>query len=220
MNFPEADLGHDPGDDLGPSIPRLAAQTLLLFSPHRAHKPPARSPRQRRRRLLSPRLKPPGEAAQQRPGSQTRYRAGLELGCGQGQVTRRLARYCARLLAIDHSATALGQAMQQCLHWQHVEFCQRLIPEQFPPGFYDFIFFSEPATYLSALEFLATLDQILAHLQIQGYFAMGHCYNQPVRLLGVDDLHELVSLYGGDRLHLRKSRQTEEFRLDIWQRVA
>lgn len=82
---------------------------------------------------------------------------GLELGCANGETTRRLAPLCLTLLALDGSPTVLAEARRRAGIKGHVKFVQAILPEQTPSGPFDLIVASEIAYYLAphALQRLA-----------------------------------------------------------------
>jgi SAM-dependent methyltransferase len=84
------------------------------------------------------------------------YTDALEIGCSIGVLTARLAKRCARLLAIDGSELALVQARRHCVALPNVEFRQLFVPAEYPQRSFDLTVVSEIAYYL-ALEDLEKL---------------------------------------------------------------
>ncbi len=80
----------------------------------------------------------------------------LEAGCSIGVLTRRLARRCTSLLAVDVAEAALEQARQHCAGLTHVTIEQRRIPQEWPDGQFDLILFSEVLYYLSPADIAVT----------------------------------------------------------------
>lgn len=71
----------------------------------------------------------------------------LEVGCSIGVLTRELARFCDRLLAIDVADAALAQARAAN---PGVHFERRRVPQEWPVGRFDLIVLSEVLYYLDA----------------------------------------------------------------------
>lgn len=79
------------------------------------------------------------------------YGRGLEVACAIGETTRRLARVCLRLLAVDSSLTALNEARLRLAENKNVSFRQALLPAETPRGPFDLIVASEIALSQRAL---------------------------------------------------------------------
>lgn len=89
------------------------------------------------------------------------YGRGLELACAIGETTRRLARRCLRLMAVDSSATAVAEARRRLRGFQNVTIRQAVLPGETPRGAFDLIVASEIAYYLDPRE----LSDLLARLK-------------------------------------------------------
>jgi cyclopropane fatty-acyl-phospholipid synthase-like methyltransferase len=89
------------------------------------------------------------------------YGRGLELACAIGETTRRLARRCLRLMAVDSSATAVAEARRRLRGFQNVTIRQAVLPGETPRGPFDLIVASEIAYYLDSRE----LSDLLARLK-------------------------------------------------------
>ena len=100
-----------------------------------------------------------------------RFRAGLEVGCSIGVLTRQLAPRCDTLLALDVAEAALAQARARC---PDVRFERRVIPSEWPVGRFDLIVFSEMLYYLDAAAIRATAGKAMAALQPGGSILMVH----------------------------------------------
>ncbi len=75
------------------------------------------------------------------------FATALEVGCSIGVLTKQLATRCDSLLALDVAEAALDQARARC---PDVRFERRAIPDEWPPGAFDLIVFSEVLYYLDA----------------------------------------------------------------------
>ena len=77
---------------------------------------------------------------------QPRYARVLELGCGNGELTRLLAPRCDEILAVDGSPTAVRLARAADLPGVTVE--EAVLPGAYPEGIFDLVVCSEVAYYL------------------------------------------------------------------------
>ncbi len=81
-----------------------------------------------------------------------RFRAGLEIGCSIGELTRCLAMHCDTLHGVDVAAAALQTARERCADLAHVRFNEMRVPAQWPAGQYDLIVLSEVLYFLSCAD--------------------------------------------------------------------
>lgn len=86
---------------------------------------------------------------------------GLELACAIGETTRFLAPRCLRLLALDSSDTALGEAKRRTGSLQNVALCRAILPLDLPNGPFDLIVASEILYYLRANDLRSLLARIV-----------------------------------------------------------
>jgi SAM-dependent methyltransferase len=85
------------------------------------------------------------------------YATAFEPGCSIGVLTARLAPRCGALLACDAIADAVASARARTAGLPGVQVGQRVIPQDWPPGSFDLIVFSEFLYYFSD----ADLNQVL-----------------------------------------------------------
>jgi SAM-dependent methyltransferase len=78
-----------------------------------------------------------------------RFRAGLEIGCSIGELTRLLAMHCDTIYGVDVAAAALQTARARCADLANVRFSQMQVPAQWPAGQHDLIVLSEVLYFLS-----------------------------------------------------------------------
>ena len=100
-----------------------------------------------------------------------RFATALEVGCSIGVLTQQLARHCDELLALDVAESALAQARERC---PDVRFERRAVPEEWPPGTFDLIMFSEVLYYLDAAAIRATAAKAMDALNPDGCILMVH----------------------------------------------
>ena len=77
-----------------------------------------------------------------------RFRAGLEIGCSIGVLTRMLAAQCDALMGVDFVDHALREAAKRCSDRPWVRFEKRQVPADWPKGRFDLIVLSEVLYFL------------------------------------------------------------------------
>lgn len=100
-----------------------------------------------------------------------RFAAALEVGCSIGILTAQLALHCDQLLALDVAEAALAQARARC---PGVIFERRTVPDEWPPGRFDLIVFSEMLYYLDSAAIAETARRAKAALNPGGCVLMVH----------------------------------------------
>jgi len=149
------------------------------------------------------------------------FRAGLEIGCSIGILTRRLAGVCNSLLGIDFAEAALAQARRNCADLPHVGFRQARIPLGIPApdrDGYDLIVLSEVLYFLYQADIQATAATVRAALSPNGVILL-------VNYLGATDspstgeqAAEIFIAACAPQLTPALQRQAEGYRLDRLQR--
>ena len=98
----------------------------------------------------------------------------LEIGCAEGFITKRLARQCRELLAVDISAVAVSRARLACLSLTNVQFevldlqCEPL------PGAFDTILCAGVLVYLEAVDQARVSATITNALAEDGILILEH----------------------------------------------
>ncbi len=100
-----------------------------------------------------------------------RFASALEVGCSIGVLTGQLAGRCDNLLALDVAEGALEQARARN---PGVQFERRAVPDEWPPGRFDLIMFSEVLYYLDAAAIRATAAKAMAAIKPGGCFLLVH----------------------------------------------
>jgi SAM-dependent methyltransferase len=98
-----------------------------------------------------------------------RWRAGLEVGCSIGELTRMLATRCDTLLGVDIAASPLVHARARCADQPHVQFLQMAVPGAWPAGDFDLIVLSEVLYFLSAADLATTAHRARDSLAGDGF---------------------------------------------------
>jgi cyclopropane fatty-acyl-phospholipid synthase-like methyltransferase len=98
----------------------------------------------------------------------------LEIGCSIGVLTRRLAKHCAALLAIDVAEAALAQARCRCAGLDNVAFERLEMPKEWPQQSFDLILLSEVLYYLSPDDIARTARRARESLRASGTVLLVH----------------------------------------------
>lgn len=90
------------------------------------------------------------------------YRRALDLGCGRGEIARRLSPYVEQILGVDISSSAVQQALQLSKAMSNVEYRQAdvLSIHEAAQGQFDLIIMTDTLYYLSPLD-----DAVLKRVQ-------------------------------------------------------
>jgi len=141
-----------------------------------------------------------------------RYETALELGCSIGVLTAELATRCDDLLAIDVSQAAVDRARARVGEGARVERADLL--DEFPPGRFSLVVFSEVGYYFPDRELARVLDAVEAALSPGGTLVACH-WRHPVAdypLTG-DAVHERLRERG---LPLLARHVEDDFVLEVY----
>jgi cyclopropane fatty-acyl-phospholipid synthase-like methyltransferase len=152
-----------------------------------------------------------------------RYGRILELGCGNGEMTRLLAARCDTLIAVDGSATAISlcekTVRQDALRNVRARVAE--LPGQWPLNAgeaCDLIVVSELAYYFTDADLPDFLERCLAALAPGGEWAMcDFTKDFDDRAQPTPAIHARVDQF--DDLAKVVSHQDEKFLLDIWRKA-
>ena len=146
-----------------------------------------------------------------------RYGVAFEPGCAIGELTRRLADRCDRVIALDAAPTAVDEARQRCRSLGHVDVRLGELPDDWPSERFDLVVLSEIGYYFEPDGLAALRDRAVASLEPGGTLIAVHWR-------GRSDVHVL----SGDTVHacLRDGRGVDHvgryeedlFLLDVWTR--
>jgi SAM-dependent methyltransferase len=142
-----------------------------------------------------------------------RYSRGFEPGCSIGVLTRKLARLCDRLEAIEISPTAAFNAKERCKDLPQVHIQCGSLPEAMPVGEFDLIVFSEIGYYFEEEELRAIVDRLAEKLIPCGYLIAVHWLGTSAdHLLSGDAVHRIIHECAA--LSLDDEKRYSHFRLD------
>lgn len=124
-----------------------------------------------------------------------RYSLGLEVGCGEGYTTHRIAERCDRVVATDVSSVAVKRAREKNSHLDGVEFRQHdLVRDAFDASF-DYVFCGEVLYYLTDDQLVKVVDSLAACLREGGTMHLMHH-----RATGDDEVG-LPKAFGAKTIH-------------------
>lgn len=144
-----------------------------------------------------------------------RYAQGYEPGCSTGELSRRLADRCDRLLVSDGNASAVATASERLADQGHVEVRHLLLPGAWPQGTFDLIVISEIGYYLGT----DGLDTLLSQAQralVPGGVLLGCHWRHPIEgcALTGDQVHARMAALPG--LHRLSQLEEADFVLTLW----
>jgi SAM-dependent methyltransferase len=127
-----------------------------------------------------------------------RYRSAFEPGCSIGVLTEMLARRCDRVLACDVAAAPVRAARQRTEGLPGVRVEQRALPQDWPPGRFDLIVFSELLYYFGDRDLREVIDQGIRALEPGGTLLAVH-WRHPVADYprSGDDVHRVLGARAG-----------------------
>ncbi|HET7388820.1 MAG TPA: SAM-dependent methyltransferase [Nocardioidaceae bacterium] len=103
-----------------------------------------------------------------------RYRSAFEPGCSIGVLTGRLARRCARLLAMDAVPRAVEEARAATGRMPHVQVRTGTVPADWPEGRHDLVVLSELLYYLCSEDRRRVAELTLSSLEPGGHLLAVH----------------------------------------------
>jgi len=143
----------------------------------------------------------------------------LEIGSATGILTLPLAERADHLIGMDISAEALQRARTRLGDRVDVTLLQGGVPQDWPPGEFDTLVFSEVGYYLSAGDLVRTIELMDAALSDEGCLIACH-WRHPVAEYPAtgDDVHRALRAHGSWRtlaLH-----EEEDFVLEVFCRPS
>lgn len=150
------------------------------------------------------------------------FQQGLEIGCGEGRNTWRLAERCDRVLALDISRVAIRRAQKMTL-LPNVDFqVADIVTRPLPEGC-DYIFCSEVLYYLHLDQLDPVIEKIVLALQPDGWLHLVHSRSikddtsgLPWKAFGARTIHE--RFLQRPELHLVADEQTDQYRITLLQK--
>jgi cyclopropane fatty-acyl-phospholipid synthase-like methyltransferase len=129
-------------------------------------------------------------------GFEKRFASILEIGCGEGNMTARLASISGRTLATDISDMAVRRTRETTSSFPNVE-TQRLdLLSDEPPGQFDLVVASEVLYYFGKDQLPAVLERITSCVKNRGSVALIHA-----RALADDETGVELKKFGARTIH-------------------
>jgi SAM-dependent methyltransferase len=127
-----------------------------------------------------------------------RYDRVFEPGCSIGVLTSMLAQRSAALLSCDGAPAAVAAAQERTRHLPNVSVERRRIPEDWPPGEFDLIIFSEFLYYFGDRDLGEVIDLAITALRPGGTLLAVH-WRHPVaeHARDGDDVHRALAARPG-----------------------
>jgi predicted TPR repeat methyltransferase len=144
-----------------------------------------------------------------------RFRSCFEVGCSIGVFTRQLAAQCDALLGVDVSATALEQARVRCGDLPTVHLERMAVPDQWPPGRFDLIVFSEVLYYLGIDGIHAAARKTLDCLEPGGTVVLVNWHGPTDGACTGDQAADLFTADVAPSLRVTQSDRAEKYRIDV-----
>ncbi|MGI3777558.1 MAG: SAM-dependent methyltransferase [Janthinobacterium lividum] len=144
-----------------------------------------------------------------------RFRSALEVGCSIGELTRRLAGRCDRVLGVDLSAAALRAAEAACAGLGGVGFRQAAVPGGWPEGVFDLVVLSEVLYFLVPGDLAEVARRCVAGLDAGGVVLLVNWTGATDDPLSGDQAAELFIAGVAPRLRAVRQERHEGFRLDL-----
>ena len=144
-----------------------------------------------------------------------RFARAFEVGCSIGVLTRQLAARCDAVLAVDVADAALQAAAARCQDQAHVRFARMVVPQDWPPGAFDLILFSEVLYYLDDAARAVAARLSLQSLSPGGALALVNWHGPTDGFCTGDDAAEAMIAACAPALRPVTQQRAEKYRLDV-----
>ena len=144
-----------------------------------------------------------------------RFAHAFEVGCSIGVLTRQLAARCNAILAVDVADAALEGAAARCRDQSHVQFARMVVPQDWPPGAFDLILFSEVLYYLDDADREAAARLSLRSLSPGGAMVLVNWHGPTDGFCTGDDAAEAMIAACAPALRPVTQQRAEKYRLDV-----
>ncbi len=144
-----------------------------------------------------------------------RFARAFEVGCSIGVLTRQLAARCDAILAADVAEAALRGAATRCQDQSHVQFARMVVPQDWPPGAFDLILFSEVLYYLDDTDRAAAARLSLQSLSPGGTVVLVNWHGPTDGFCTGDDAAEAMIAACAPALRPITQQRAEKYRLDV-----
>ncbi len=142
-----------------------------------------------------------------------RFTRGLEVGCSIGVLTRQLATRCDTILGLDVVQAAIDQARGRCADQPNMAFSRMAVPDEWPPGQFDLIVFSEVLYYLGAAGLAQAAGKSVASLQPGGSIVLVNWLGDTGAGATGDEAAD--SFIAAEAWQVQSSTSTGQYRIDL-----
>lgn len=129
-------------------------------------------------------------------GFKPRFESVLEIGCGEGKLTARLAPKADRILAVDISDLAIGRARKSLRGMDHVVIERRDIFSDAPSDTYELVVCSEVLFYFEPDQLPGVVEKVKERVRPGGYCLLVHA-----RALADDTAGIELKKFGARTIH-------------------
>jgi SAM-dependent methyltransferase len=149
-----------------------------------------------------------------------RFRAGLEIGCSIGELTRLLAQRCDAVCGVDIAAAPLAVARARCADLAHASFIRANVPRDWPGGHYDLIVLSEVLYFLSREDRAAVARLVCNALTRDGVVLLVNWLGYSENPCGGDEAAEGFAAAAAPDLRFDLQQRHELYRIDRFTRCS
>lgn len=143
------------------------------------------------------------------------YRAGLEIGCSIGVLTREFAQRCGTLVSTDVVESALDSARSICRDQSNVRFTLSVAPDEWPEGKFDLIVLSEVLCFFDRADLARMVERVEGSLLPGGDVIIVNWLGETNFPLTGDEASEGFIEGAARFAHRIHQERTEKYRLDV-----
>ena len=144
-----------------------------------------------------------------------RYRAGLEIGCSIGVLTRQFAQRCTTLVSTDVVESALDSARATCHDQSNVTFELSVAPEDWPEGKFDLVVLSEVLCFFDRADLARMVARVEGSLLPGGDVILVNWLGETNFPLTGDEASDGFIGGAAGFAHRTHQERTDKYRLDV-----
>jgi SAM-dependent methyltransferase len=149
-----------------------------------------------------------------------RFERVLEIGCANGALTERLAKYCDQLIAVDVVDRVLERARQRCAGLPSVSIRKAAIPVDNMDGPFDLILLSEVAYYWDSADIRRAGGYFLEAVGAGGFLLSVHWTGETDYPKSADEAVAELKQATGEAFKETFAQRHPHYRLDLWHRQS
>jgi SAM-dependent methyltransferase len=144
----------------------------------------------------------------------------LEIGCANGALTERLAKYCDQLIAVDVVDRVLERARQRCAGLPNVSVRKASIPADRIDGPFDLILLSEVAYYWDSADIRLAGGYLREVVEAGGSLLLVHWTGETDYPKSADEAVAELRQATGEAFKETIAQRHPHYRLDLWHRQS